>query len=1750
MKKLLAMLLAFVMVLSLCTFPVLADSGDDNPVWYGAGADEYKNNGSGFSVDIVENSTGPYVVGDTINFTVTFTNNTGKNIDTSGGTNLKIHLYNTADNLINENVKPDIQFEPTGNLQYTITSHSENPIGAVGSLDSNSSRELKYKPINKELLMKAGASITITLAYTVKSGDIGKYLKNFIMIYLGGTDSAHAIGRYVQSEFTTVANKDEDVGDLTISNTVSSSDTADNNREFNYTLTLSDKAVNGEFGGMKFENGVAKFTLKHNEQKTATRLVAGTKYTVTESNYDGFEVTNDADTTSKPNGYTATGTIVKNEDHRVTFTNTKIVSPDPPVDFTLTYHLNIDEVTGDPTKKIKDKFADEKNENSATYSLMGFNGNTDVEENLYLDFTDSVSGHSEIKSGKYEQADGKTLYFAGWCTTKAGAENAQKENNYSKIDYPVTKLEDNIRAYMEPRPTHVVKKVDVTSKDLYAVWFEKPGIAGYSMTRENAGFALDSDMKTTDEMKLGDNGKTNSKTLDDANDPDKIHAQKYVVHNDGGHSFDTTKGTGDEVKVTSQRPSDNSGENWNFLTWFNKNANREKGPGNFSSYKDPNTEFIVAPGATYIFGPSETIYSLDAVWGKVSGPEDSSVKYDGKDHTLDVSNILKTEFSKTTINSTESPLGYNAFNAFFADDTVTASGSGLTNNNQYLEYRVAVYSEDDDTSEEVTLGPGQGMPAYKNVGTYVYNITSVLVIKDPTFEGDAGYNKGTVEITVGTVEARMTITPATDGDLVISNTVTGENADTNKAFNYTVELDNKSINGKFGESTFTNGVSRFTLKDGEKKEFVELPAGVKVTVTQEVAEGYTTSYKRSSTTTRLVKTVALEVKPNVAIDSVPGAGTLTIDFTNTRDTGNLSITKKLGAGTTCDPAEEFKFKVNFDDIPDGGFTVNRKTIVGTDKTLDVSVKPDETVVLEGIPVGVTYTVDEDLAATEYIGRVSAGSRTGKIAKGKTDSVTFTNAKLSTLTISKKVDGDSGGGSTSNFNFTVKFSGIAVEATEFEVSYDGKTKTIKNGDDSISVTVAKDASVEISGIPVGVTYEITEDQVKDYESKVTSGSASGTISQAGITVEFTNTYHAPKANEGTLTLKKNVIGNPGTDNFVFKVTFTKSSNPLTGTYGGKTLDASGSAEYEVEPGKPVTITGIPEGTSYSVEEITTGADETKVEIAGDSGDKVENNVAKGTIENEDTDTVTITNMYFTTLTVKKEVKGENEFVELPDASTEFTFKVNFGGVGVSEAGIKSKVGTGSESEFTSGGTVKVKAGESVVFSRVPVGAVYTITEIPNDNAKVSFKIDGEDETEGTTTGEEKLDKKGTEVIFTNLYSEYEKGALTINSQIEGEGKPTGSIMFTYSVDLGTKNFTENIGGVDFKNGVATIEITVHADNGDDEASQQLIEIPVGNVTVKQINHTGNTPDETKYEGDTQTENSATVAINAGNESVVSITNTYNASVSPQPPFPPNNGNNGGNNGSTDGSGDKGDDGYKVPDILDADSHYAYAVGDTSGLILPNNTITRKEIVAILFRLLKEDVRMENWSQESPFTDVPDDAWYSSAVGTLYNLGYLHGTGDGKFRPDRPMTRAEITALVASFFADSQADGELPFDDVDGDAWYADYIRTAFEIGLVEGNGDGTFEPDDTLTRAEAMTAFNKLLDRHPNKDALLEGMIEWPDNMDTSAWYYAQIQEATNSHTCGDKWTGEDGEIYERWDALTKNRDWRGIAWENVPNYEE
>ena len=110
------------------------------------------------------------------------------------------------------------------------------------------------------------------------------------------------------------------------------------------------------------------------------------------------------------------------------------------------------------------------------------------------------------------------------------------------------------------------------------------------------------------------------------------------------------------------------------------------------------------------------------------------------------------------------------------------------------------------------------------------------------------------------------------------------------------------------------------------------------------------------------------------------------------------------------------------------------------------------------------------------------------------------------------------------------------------------------------------------------------------------------------------------------------------------------------------------------------------------------------------------------------------------------------------------------------------------------------------------------------------------------------------------------------------------------------------------------------------------------------------------------------------------------------------------------------------------------------------------------------------------------------------------------------------------------------------WAQDYINEAANAGIVDGYPDGTFQPQQLITRAEAMTMVNRTIDRHPDADHLLEDMITWPDNLET-AWYYEQVQEATNSHEYTMN-TDDEQNPYEIWTELLPNRDWSELekAW--------
>ena len=231
-------------------------------------------------------------------------------------------------------------------------------------------------------------------------------------------------------------------------------------------------------------------------------------------------------------------------------------------------------------------------------------------------------------------------------------------------------------------------------------------------------------------------------------------------------------------------------------------------------------------------------------------------------------------------------------------------------------------------------------------------------------------------------------------------------------------------------------------------------------------------------------------------------------------------------------------------------------------------------------------------------------------------------------------------------------------------------------------------------------------------------------------------------------------------------------------------------------------------------------------------------------------------------------------------------------------------------------------------------------------------------------------------------------------------------------------------------------------------------------------------------------------------------------------------------------------------LNTTDHYAYIIGRTDGLVHPEAQITRAEVATIFFRMLTDESRNTLWSQSNPYSDVQPDMWCNAAVSTMTRAGVIQGYKDGKFHPNASITRAEFAAIAVRFFEVTYS-GQDKFSDISGH-WAADYINRAADAALISGFTDGTFRPDVKITRAQAITIFNRVLGRAPEKDHLLPSMITWPDNLNPNAWYYAAMQEATNSHTY-DKQTDSAGTVYESWTAMLPVRDWAAFEkeWSNA-----
>ena len=219
-------------------------------------------------------------------------------------------------------------------------------------------------------------------------------------------------------------------------------------------------------------------------------------------------------------------------------------------------------------------------------------------------------------------------------------------------------------------------------------------------------------------------------------------------------------------------------------------------------------------------------------------------------------------------------------------------------------------------------------------------------------------------------------------------------------------------------------------------------------------------------------------------------------------------------------------------------------------------------------------------------------------------------------------------------------------------------------------------------------------------------------------------------------------------------------------------------------------------------------------------------------------------------------------------------------------------------------------------------------------------------------------------------------------------------------------------------------------------------------------------------------------------------------------------------------------------LNTDDHFAYIVGYGNGEVRPQNNITRAEVATIFFRLLTDDVRDENLTKTNRYSDVAATSWYNTAVSTLSFMGIITGYPDGTFRPNAAITRAEFAAIAARF--DSNGDKTAAkFSDI-ANHWAKGEISIAYNNGWITGYPNGTFGPQRDITRAEAMTLVNRVLDRQPEtEDDLLPNMTVWTDNANPKAWYYLAVQEATNSHYYEFKTNSQ----YEKWTELRETRDW-------------
>ena len=219
-------------------------------------------------------------------------------------------------------------------------------------------------------------------------------------------------------------------------------------------------------------------------------------------------------------------------------------------------------------------------------------------------------------------------------------------------------------------------------------------------------------------------------------------------------------------------------------------------------------------------------------------------------------------------------------------------------------------------------------------------------------------------------------------------------------------------------------------------------------------------------------------------------------------------------------------------------------------------------------------------------------------------------------------------------------------------------------------------------------------------------------------------------------------------------------------------------------------------------------------------------------------------------------------------------------------------------------------------------------------------------------------------------------------------------------------------------------------------------------------------------------------------------------------------------------------------LNKAGHYSYLTGYPDGTFAPNKGMTRAEVATMFTRLLRYQP-LKGQSYKAGLSDLHAGDWYADAVGYAVQKGIVSGYPDGSFKPNQAISRGEF-AVIAARFADMTGDQPPAFSDLDPNHWSYQAIRQVAANGWLSGYPDGSFKPNQPITRAEVAAVSNRMLNRTLNLDRLKahnDAVIHFSD-VSAGAWYFEAVMEATMGHDFtrdkdgkAEKWTGLNGKTF-------------------------